>query len=79
MTNKFKNYCEYRRNRKIAKRELTKLAATAFPVINETAAKAVSNAGRLIEILSYLSQLTPEEIQTILGHSIVETNKTIQK
>lgn len=114
MINRMKEYLEYRRNKKIAKRELAKMAATTLPVIREVSDKGadivnfvvkltnetknikgerlvelvlneVSTAlqtdnSRIIEILSYMANLKPDEIQKVLIHSMVETmpndNKT---
>ena len=113
MINKIKEYFEYRRNKKIAKRELTKIAATTLPVIREISNKGtdiakfvvkltnetknikgerlielvlneVSTAlqtdnNRIIEILTYMASLSPQDIQKILVHSIVETMPTDNK
>ena len=107
MIKRIKEYLEYRRNRKIAKRELAKMAATTLPVIREVSDKGtdiakfvvkiinetknikgerlielvlneLSNAlqtdnSRIIEILTYMANLKPEDIQKILVHSMVET------
>lgn len=113
MINRMKEYLEYRRNKKIAKRELAKMAATTLPVIREVSDKGadivnfvvkltnetknikgerlvelvlneVSTAlqtdnSRIIEILSYMANLKPDEIQKILVHSMVETMPTDNK
>ena len=110
---KIKEYIEYRHNKKIAKRELAKMAATALPVIREVSDKGtdiakfvvkltnetknikgerlvelvlneVSTAlqtdnNRIIEILTYMASLSPQDIQKILVHSIVETMPTDNK
>ena len=110
MTNKIKEYLEYRHNKKIAKRELAKMAATTLPVVSEVSSKGtdiakfiinLANAtknvdgeklveitlnelstalqtsnNRLIEILTYVASLSPEDIQKILVHSVVETMDT---
>lgn len=110
MINRIKEFIEYRKNKKIAKRELAKMAATTLPVIRETSNKAINIAkfvvrltnetknikgeklvemvlnevsaalqtdnSRIIEILSYMANLQPSEIQKILTHSIVETMPT---
>ena len=107
MLNKIKEYITYRKNKKIAKRELAKVVATTLPVIREfaehkaytldfiknTALAAKNMDGselvnmvvdavaemfavdheRFIEVGSYLVSLSPEEIQKILMHSMVET------
>ena len=113
MINRIKEYLEYRKNKKIAKRELAKMAATTLPVIREVSDKSndivkfivkltnetknikgerlvelvlneVSTAlqtdnNRIIEILTYMSSLSPEDIQKVLVHSVVETMPTDNK
>ena len=107
MINRIKEYFEYKRNKKIAKREIAKIAATTLPVIREVSDKGTNIAkfvvkltnetknikgerlvelvlnevstalqvdnNRIIEILTYIASLSPEDIQKILIHSIVET------
>ena len=107
MINKFKEYLEYRRNKKIAKRELAKMVATTLPVIREVSDKGTDIAkfivkltnetknikgerlvemvlneastalktdnNRIIEILTYMASLSPQDIQKVLVHSITET------
>ena len=113
MINKFKEYLEYRRNKKIAKRELAKMVATTLPVIREVSDKGTDIAkfvvkltndtknvegeklvemvlnelstalqtdnNRIIEILTYMASLSPEDIQKVLVHSVVETMQTDNK
>lgn len=110
MINRIKEYFEYRKNKKIAKKELARMAATTLPVIREVSDKGadiakfvvkltnetknikgerlvemvlneVSTAlqtsnNRLIEVLSYVASLSPEDIQKIIVHSVVETMDT---
>lgn len=112
MIKKIKEYMEYRKNRKIAKREMTKLAATALPVINEVNAKTANitkfalklvdasknvtgeklfemilnetseilktDSNRLVEIVSYIAQQTPQDIQRIIINAMVETNPKLK-
>lgn len=107
MIKRIKEYFEYRKNKKIAKRELARMTATTLPaireftgkgteilkfvqklvestkstnkeelfpiVINEVAKLLGTTQPRLIEILQYMTSLSPEEMQKILFHSIVET------
>ncbi len=107
MIDKIKEYLEYKKNKKIAKRELAKMAATTLPVIRETFGKVVDIAkfiikltneaknveneklvemvlnevstvlqtdnARIIEILTYMANLQPDDIQKIVVHSMVET------
>ena len=113
MINRIKEYFEYRRNKRIAKRELAKMASTTLPVIREVSDKGtdiakfivkltnetenikgerlvemvlneVSTAlqtdkNRIIEILTYMASLSPEDIQKILVHSVVETMENDSK
>lgn len=77
MLNKIKEYLEYRRNTKIVKRELTKIAAATLPAVrsalNEVSAALHTDNNRIMKILTYMSELSPEDIQKILVHSVVET------
>ena len=107
MINKIKEYLEYRKNKRITKYELTKIAATTLPVIREVSDKGadiakffikLTNDGknlggeklfelvlnevsdmlqtdneRIIEILTCMANLSPQDIQKILIHSMVET------
>ena len=113
MINKIKEYFEYRKNKKIAKRELAKMAATTLPVIrdvsdkgndiakfvvkltnetknikgerliemvlNELSTALQTDNNRIIEILTYMSSLSPQDIQKVLVHSAVETMPTDNK
>ena len=64
MINKIKEYLEYRRNKKIAKRELAKMAATTLPVIRE-----VSDKGT--DIVKFIVKLT-NETKNVEGERLVE-------
>ena len=113
MIKRIKEYLEYRRNKRIAKRELAKMATTTLPVIREVSDKGtdiakfivkltnetknikgerlvemvlndVSTAlqtdnNRIIEILTYMASLSPQDIQKVLVHSAVETMPTDNK
>lgn len=68
-----KEYLEYRKNKRTAKREFTKLVATTLPVVNNGIEKFKTDNSRIMEIITYALSLTPEEIQKILVHSVVET------
>lgn len=50
----FKECLEYRKNKKIAKRELAKIAATALPIIRET----TESKANIVKFLLSLSQST---------------------
>jgi len=107
MFNKIKEYITYKRNMKIAKREVAQMLSSTLPTIREFAenkaaildfiknttvtakdmesselVNIVINAvadmfsvshKRFIEIGSYLISLSPEDIQKILVHSMIET------
>ena len=113
MINRIKECLEYRRNKRIAKRELAKMAATTLPIVREVSDKGtdiakfvvkltnetknikgeklvelvlneVSTAlqtdnNRIIEILTYMASLSPQDIQKILVHSVAETIHTDNK
>lgn len=107
MFRKFKEYFEYKKNKKIVKKELATMAATALPtirkftekradtlkfiqnlvsstknmkneelvsmVLDEMADKLATDQKRIIEILTYMASLSPQDIQKVLVHSMVET------
>ena len=64
MINKIKEYFEYRKNKKIAKKELAKIAATTLPIIRE-----ISNKGT--DIAKFVVKLT-NETKNIKGERFVE-------
>ena len=107
MIERIKNYLEYRRNKKIAKRELAKMAAAVLPavrtvsdkgaeivqfivkltdetknvngerliemVLGEAAEALQVDSSRIAEVLTYMANLKPEDVQRILVHSVGET------
>ncbi len=107
MIEKIKKYIEYKKNKKIAVRELARMAATTLPLIREVSdkradivefiirltnetknvkgeklvemvLKEVSNvlqtdSNRIVELLTYMANLQPEDIQKILVNSVIET------
>ena len=113
MIKRIKEYLEYRKNKKIAKREFAKMAATTLPVIrtvsdkgadivkfivkltnetknvegerlvemvlNEVSTALKTDNNRIIEILTYMASLSPQDIQKVLVHSAVETMPTDNK
>lgn len=64
MMNKIKEYLEYRKNKRIAKRELAKMASTTLPVIRETSEKAT-------DIAKFVIKLT-NDTKNIKGEKLVE-------
>lgn len=107
MVKKIKEYFEYRKSVRNAKRELIKLMNTTLPLVNSVSERSgdifnfvvkltetmrnidndklvemvlseVSHAlqtdnTRIIEILTYMANLSQQDIQKILVHSVVET------
>lgn len=107
MIERIKKYLEYKKNIKLAKKELAEIAAVMLPVVSEISSKGsdivqfivkltnatsdingekliemvlseVSSAlqvgnDRIIEVLTYMAKLQPEDIQRILIHSVGET------
>ena len=107
MIKKIREYVEYRKNKRIVKRELAKMGATVLPVVrtvstkgadivkfvvkltnetknvdgerlvsmvlNEVSTALQTDNNRIIEILTYMASLSPEDIKKILVHSMVET------
>lgn len=65
MMDKMKEYLEYRKDKKTAKRELAGMAAAALPLIREASGKAAE----ILEALIYMAGLQPSEIQKILMHA----------
>ena len=110
---KIKEYFEYRRNKRAAKRESVKILASTLPMIGQVSENGnkifkfiinlvneasglngddlikailaeISNLlstdyERLVKILTYMANLSPDEIQKILVHSVVETLPTDEK
>ena len=110
MIKKIREYVEYRKNKKIAKRELAKMGATVLPVVrtvstkgadivkfivklinetknvdgehlvemvlNEVSTALQTDNSRIIDILTYMASLSPQDIQKVLVHSMVETMPT---
>ena len=106
------SYFEYRKNKRIAKQEMAKLAATALPLVNEITERNTdivqfvldlvntckglggeklvekvlnemsllleSTQPRLLEILTYLAGMSPEDIQKVLVHATVHSNTELK-
>lgn len=109
---RFLQWLEYRRNRRIAKRELAKIMSTTLPVVRKVSTSSADIATfalelintckglsgealvdklfgeaslllettqpRLLEIISYMANLSAEEMQKIVTHSIVHSNPEIK-
>lgn len=110
MIKRIKEYLEYRRNKKLIKKEFTKIATTTLStfriisdkgndilrfitklteeskniegealiklILDEVSTVLQTDNNRIIEILTYIASLKPEDIQKILTHSIIETSST---
>ena len=48
-------------------------------VLNELSTALQTDNNRIIEILTYMASLSPEDIQKVLVHSVVETMQTDNK
>lgn len=109
MFNKIRKYLEYRKNKKIIKKELAAIGASFLPIVanagnvtsnfmsfitkisielsnihgetffelllNELSDLLKTDNERLLEILSYIAQLSPKEIQAVISDAIVNTSK----
>lgn len=64
MIKRIKEYLEYRRNKRIAKRELAKMAATTLPAVREITSKGT-------DIAKFVVKLT-NETKNIKGERLVE-------
>lgn len=73
MINRIKEYLEYRKNKRTAKHELTKLGAVTLPIVNNSVEKFKTDNARIMEIFNYIISLSPEDIQKIIVHAMVET------
>lgn len=72
MIRKLNEYLEYRKNRKAAMQAFMKLAAALLPILGELTALLLDGK-RILEVLTYMAELTPEDIKKILIHAAVET------
>lgn len=65
MINKIKEYIEYRRNKKIVKRELAKLGATALPTISQTVTQSA-------DIMNFITRLV-KEVENVGADEFIKT------
>lgn len=76
---KFKEYLEYMRNKKIAKREMTKLMATTLPVVNELIENKTGIVKTIINLIKSCDGLTSDDLRkefiTGLAEIVHDTNK----
>ncbi len=107
MINKIKDYLEFRKNKKIVKKEMAKIGSNILPLvsngskiskdiimfiiklsnelnhvggdkfvemlINKVSEVLHSDNQRIIEIFTYIAQLSPRDIQNILLDAVVNT------
>lgn len=62
MINKFREYLEYRRNKKIAKRELVKMVTTTLPVVSEVSAKGADITKFIINLANATKNVDGEKL-----------------
>ena len=71
MINKIKEYLEYRRNKKIAKRELAKLGATALPIILQTVTQSADIMNFITRLVKEVENVGADEFIKIVREEIV--------
>ena len=74
-----KNYIAYLRNKKIAKREMTKLMAATLPVVNELIENKTGIVKTIINLIKSCDGLTSDDLRkefiTGLAEIVHDTNK----
>lgn len=74
-----KNYITYLRNKKIAKREMTKLMATTLPVVNELIENGSGITNTIIRLIKSCDGLTGDDLRKEfiagLAEIVHDTNK----
>lgn len=74
-----KNYITYLRNKKIAKREMTKLMAITLPVVNELIENKTGIVKTIINLIKSCDGLTSDDLRkefiTGLAEIVHDTNK----
>ena len=74
-----KNYITYLRNKKIAKREMTKLMAITLPVVNELIENKIGIVKTIINLIKSCDGLTSDDLRkefiTGLAEIVHDTNK----
>lgn len=71
---KIKEWLEYRKNKRMVKREMAAIIATTLPFVN----KIVNENERVMEILTYIINMSPDDIQKVLVHAVVHSNKELE-
>lgn len=78
MIKKIKEYLEYRRNKKIAKSELARMAAALLPTIREVSDKGVDIAKFIVKLTNETKNVSGEKlIEMVLNEvsNALQTNK----
>lgn len=76
MINKIKEYSEYRKNKKIAKRELVKMAATTLSLIRETSNKANDITKFIIKLANETKNVEGEKLIEMVLNEVSATLQT---
>lgn len=76
MFNQIKEYLEYRKNKKIAKKELTKIAATTLPIISKASTNTLKFVNFITYVLNECDKLGGEDLANRLQEIILEVVKT---
>lgn len=74
-----KNYITYLKNKKIAKREMTKLMATTLPLVNELVENGTDIVNTIINLIKSCDGLTGDDLRKEfivgLAEIVHDTNK----
>ena len=76
MFKKIKEYLEYRKNKKIVEKELTRIAVTTLPIIGKTSANALKFINFITYVLNECDKLGGEDLANRLQEIILEVVKT---
>lgn len=64
--NKIKEYMEYKRNKKIVKKEFTKIATTTLPIINELSVKGIDIIKFVIKLVNVTQEVDGERFLELI-------------
>lgn len=67
---RIREYLEYRKNKKIAKREMAKLAATTLPLANQASEKGVDITKFVLHLVDAAKDAKDEKLLEIVVHEI---------
>lgn len=67
---RMREYLEYRKNKKIAKREMAKLAATTLPLANQASEKGVDITKFVLHLVDAAKDAKDEKLLEIVVHEI---------